>query len=47
MEAKEIINSIYSLLKLEVENDLKVIDNEIIISFKGNETNKIKITKIK
>lgn len=46
METKDLINSIYALFKLELENEIKVNDNEIIISLDNNETTKIKITKI-
>ena len=46
METKDLINSIYALFKLELENEIKVNDNEIIICLNNNETTKIKITKI-
>lgn len=46
METKDLINSIYALFKLELKNEIKVNDNEIIICLNNNETKKIKITKI-
>ena len=46
METKELINSIYALLNLELENELKVVNNEIIVGLTNNKTSKIKITKI-
>lgn len=46
METKDLINSIYSLLKLEIDNEIKIENNEIIICFDNDIKNKIKLTKI-
>ena len=46
LETKELISSIYSLLKLELENEIQVKNNEIIINLEKDNSCKIKLTKI-
>ena len=46
LETKELVESIYSLLKLEIENEVQVKNNEIVINLENDNSCKIKLTKI-
>ncbi len=46
MNKKDIINWIYSLFRLDLENEFEMVNDEIIIKLSENETRNIKIKQI-
>lgn len=46
MNNKDIINWIYSLFRLDLENEFELVNDEIIIKLGNNETKKIRIKQI-
>lgn len=46
MNKKDIINWIYSLFRLDLENEFEMVNDEIIIKLGNNETKNIKIKQI-